>query len=83
MKFKLFTLACFLITGSLAKAQTTYQWKTGTSGGFAYKYVTNDPTKTRFYTLKNGLTVILSQNNKEPNITYKMAVRAEIGRAHV
>lgn len=76
MKFKLFTLACFLITGSLAKAQTTYQWKTGTSGGFTYKYVTNDPTKTRFYTLKNGLTVILSQNNKEPNITYKMAVRA-------
>lgn len=26
--------------------------------------------------VKNGLTVILSQNNKEPNITYKMAVRA-------
>jgi len=76
MKFKLITLACFLITGTLANAQTSYQWKTGTSGGFTYKYVTNDPTKSRFYTLKNGLTVILSQNNKEPNITYKMAVRA-------
>jgi predicted Zn-dependent peptidase len=75
MKFKLFTLACFLITGTLAQAQT-YQWKTGTSGGYTYKYVTNDPTKSRFYTLKNGLTVILSQNNKEPNIVYKMAVRA-------
>ncbi|PWS27291.1 peptidase M16 [Pedobacter yonginense] len=76
MKLKLFTLACFLITGSFAQAQTSYQWKTGTSGGYTFKYVTNDPTKTRFYTLKNGLTVILSQNNKEPNIVYKMAVRA-------
>lgn len=75
MKFKLITLACFLVTGTLAQAQT-YQWKTGTSGGYSYKYVTNDPTKSRFYTLKNGLTVILSQNNKEPNIVYKMAVRA-------
>jgi len=76
MKFKLITLACFLVIGSFAKAQITYQWKTGTSAGYTYKYVTNDPTKTRFYTLKNGLTVILSQNNKEPNIVYKMAVRA-------
>ncbi|KQN38428.1 peptidase M16 [Pedobacter sp. Leaf41] len=76
MKIKLFTLACFLVASSAAKAQTAYQWKTGTSGGYSYKYVTNDPTKSRFYTLKNGLTVILSQNNKEPNITYKMAVRA-------
>ncbi|UKT62788.1 M16 family metallopeptidase [Pedobacter mucosus] len=76
MKFKLFTLACILISSSFAKAQTSYQWKTGNSGGFTYKYVTNDPTKSRFYTLKNGLTVILSQNNKEPSITYKMAIRA-------
>ncbi|WP_443936476.1 insulinase family protein [Pedobacter sp. MW01-1-1] len=76
MKFKFLTLACFVIVGTFAKAQNTYQWKTGNSGGYAFKYVTNDPTKTRFYTLKNGLTVILSQNNKEPNIVYKMAVRA-------
>lgn len=69
-------MACFLVVSSAVKSQGTYQWKTGNAGGYAYKYVTNDPTKTRFYTLKNGLTVILSQNNKEPNITYKMAVRA-------
>jgi len=75
MKFKLFTLACFLITGTFVKAQT-YQWKTGTSGGYTYKYVTNDPSSTRFYTLKNGLTVILSPNNKEPNIQFRMSVRA-------
>ena len=57
-------------------AQSTYQWKTATSGGYAYKYVTNDPSKTRFYMLKNGLTVILSPNNKQPNIEFRMAVRA-------
>lgn len=76
MKFKLFCMACLLVVGHLVNAQTQYLWKTASSGGYTYKYVTNDPTKTRFYTLKNGLTVILSQNNKEPKITYKMAVRA-------
>ncbi|MBB6500947.1 M16 family metallopeptidase [Pedobacter cryoconitis] len=76
MKFKLFNFACFLIVSTVAQAQTVYQWKTGTSGGYTYKYVTNDPTKTRFYTLKNGLTAILSQNSKEPKIVFKMAVRA-------
>ncbi|MGY3055404.1 putative Zn-dependent peptidase [Pedobacter sp. UYEF25] len=76
MKIKTLVLLFFLLSGFLVKAQTVYQWKTGSSAGYTYKYVTNDPTKTRFYTLKNGLTVILSQNNKEPNIVYKMAVRA-------
>lgn len=76
MKIKLLTATCFLITVIFANAQNSYLWKTGTSGGYAFKYVTNDPTKSRFYVLKNGLTVILSQNNNEPNIVYKMAVRA-------
>ncbi|PST82359.1 peptidase M16 [Pedobacter yulinensis] len=76
MKHKLFTVACFLITGLSASAQQLYQWKTTTSGGYTYKYVTNDPTRSRFYTLKNGLTVILSPNAKEPNIEFRMAVRA-------
>lgn len=76
MKQKLFTLACFLVTGVTAFAQNTYQWKTTSSGGYTYKYVTNDPTKSRFYILKNGLTVILSPNSKEPSIEYRMAVRA-------
>lgn len=75
MKLKL--MLVFLLLGAkITYAQQTYEWKTGASGGYMYKYVTNDPTKTRFYTLKNGLTVILSQNNKEPSIIYKMAVRA-------
>ncbi|WP_222536889.1 M16 family metallopeptidase [Pedobacter polysacchareus] len=53
-----------------------YQWKTASSAGYSYKYITNDPAKARFYTLKNGLTVILSENKKEPRITSKIAVRA-------
>jgi predicted Zn-dependent peptidase len=76
MKQKLLLWAGLLFTGSSLMAQTGYQWKTATSGGYTYKYVSNDPTKARFYTLKNGLTVILSPNTKEPNIEFRMAVRA-------
>lgn len=75
MKNKLL-LALFLYTGMGAMAQSAYQWKTASSGGYTYKYVTGDPTKSRFYTLKNGLTVVLSQNAKEPVIEFRMAVRA-------
>ncbi len=60
-----------------AFAQTTsYQWKEATSGGYTYKYVTNDPAKARFYTLKNGLTVILSPTPKDPRIQCFVAVKA-------
>ncbi|WP_316750976.1 M16 family metallopeptidase [Pedobacter gandavensis] len=76
MKNKLMLLACFLIAGTSLMAQSGFQWKTASSGGYTYKYVTNDPTKSRFYTLKNGLTVILSPNTKEPTIEFRMSVRA-------
>ncbi|MGF1922632.1 MAG: insulinase family protein [Bacteroidia bacterium] len=76
MKLKLIFLTFLLFLGSILSAQTLYQWKTVTSNGYTYKYVTNDPSKSRFYTLKNGLTVILSPNTKEPNIQFRMSVRA-------
>lgn len=57
-------------------AQQTYQWKTAKSGGYEYKYVENDPSHARFYTLKNGLTVILSPSNKEPRVQTYIAVKA-------
>jgi predicted Zn-dependent peptidase len=76
MKLKLLIFACLLFTGKNLLAQSTYQWKTATANGYTYKYVTNDPSKSRFYTLKNGLTVILSPNTKEPNIQFRMSVRA-------
>lgn len=60
---------CLLLLASsmstIAEAQQKkYEWKEGTSGGYTYKYIVNDPMKARFYTLKNGLTVILSVNKK-------------------
>lgn len=59
------------------QAQTGgYEWKTATSGGYTYKYVSNDPAKARFYTLKNGLTVILSPTNKDPRIQCYVATKA-------
>jgi predicted Zn-dependent peptidase len=76
MKKKLLFIAGFLVAGSGLMAQTNYQWKTASAGGYTYKYVINDPSKSRFYTLKNGLTVILSPNDKEPNIEFRMAIRA-------
>jgi peptidase, M16 family len=64
------------IASSLSAFGQNYQWKEAESAGYTYKYVTNDPTNARFYTLKNGLTVILSPTNKEPRIQCYVAVRA-------
>ena len=44
--------------------------------GYKYETVTNDPFKARIYTLDNGLKVYLSQNQDEPRIQTKIAVRA-------
>ncbi len=57
-------------------AQQKFDWKEGTSAGYSYKFVENDPTQSRFYTLKNGLTVILSPTKKEPRIQAYIAVKA-------
>ena len=66
--FKQFLLVLLLATTVTAFAQTgKYEWKEASSGGYTYKYVTNDPAKARFYTLKNGLMVILSQQNRPFN----------------
>ena len=60
----------------IASSQEKYQWKEATSAGYKYRYVQNDPMKARFYTLKNGLSVIFSVNNKEPRIQTLISVRA-------
>jgi predicted Zn-dependent peptidase len=74
MKFWLVILMAVSIQS--LSAQGKFEWKDAVSGGYAYKYVTNDPMKARFYTLKNGLTVVLSVNKKEPRISVKIPVRA-------
>ncbi|TWR29360.1 insulinase family protein [Mucilaginibacter pallidiroseus] len=77
MKLRL-TLMLLLMGGYSAhlSAQNNYAWKTATGGGYTYKYVTGDPTHSRFYTLKNGLTVILSPTDKQPRIQAYIAVKA-------
>ncbi|RYY67864.1 MAG: insulinase family protein [Chitinophagaceae bacterium] len=65
----------FVSAGAMAQAPK-FEWKEATSGGYTYKYVTNDPSKARFYTLKNGLTVVLSPTNKDPRIQSYVAVKA-------
>lgn len=64
------------IFSGIVAAQDKYEWKKGGDGKYSYKYVTNDPQKVRFYTLENGLQVILHVNKKEPRVVYKMVVRA-------
>jgi hypothetical protein len=45
-----------------------YTWSKSSSNGFEYQFVKNDPMKSRFYILKNGLTVILSENKETPRL---------------
>ncbi|MCI0920471.1 M16 family metallopeptidase [Sphingobacterium rhinopitheci] len=56
--------------------QKAYKWEKATESGYSYQYVSNDPTHSRFYILKNGLTVILSPNKKEPRIQTYIATKA-------
>src|SRR5690349_15656961 len=76
LNLKVIAGVLLLFTTIVSSAQNKYQWKEATSAGYKYKTVTNDPMKARFYTLKNGLTVILSRNNKTPRIKTLIAVRA-------
>jgi len=75
LKNKLF-IALFLLSSTAIAQQKTTQWATATAAGYTYKYVVNDPTKARFYTLKNGLTVILSATSKDPRIQCYIATKA-------
>lgn len=66
-----------LFTGNTLFSQIVgHQWKEAIGNGYTYKYVTGDPAKARFYTLKNGLTVILSTTSKDPRIQCYIATKA-------
>lgn len=70
--FLLLVLTFFIMT---TNAQI-YKTKTVTdSKGYTYETVTNDPSNSRIYTLKNGLKVYLSRNNDEPRIQTYIPVR--------
>lgn len=76
LRILVFTL--FATVHSLAQMPTEYVTASYSSldGKYTWDEVTGDPTGTRFYTLKNGLTVILSPNRMEPRIMCLFVTRA-------
>jgi predicted Zn-dependent peptidase len=77
--FKNLFFALFLLsqTGNIRSQEVFSSIQQGTSpGGISYTYIENDPAMARYYTLKNGLTVIISQNKEKPRIQTLMAVKA-------
>jgi zinc protease len=57
--------------------QQPYRTHSGSdSQGYKYEEVSNDPTKTRIYTLNNGLKVYLSVNKDEPRVMSLIATHA-------
>ncbi len=74
--FKTSFAALVLLVWSTAVVYAQHEWKEAEAGGYKYKYVTNDPMQARFYTLANGMTIILSPTNKEPRLKVYFAVKA-------
>jgi len=73
---KLTLTVATVFASAVGIAQNQFEWKQASGNGYNYKYVSSDPTKARFYTLKNGLTVILSPTKKDPRIQAYIAVKA-------
>ena len=76
---KLFlTISLCMIVNFTLQAQENYTWVTKKSpdGKYTYKTVENDPMKVRTYTLKNGLTVMMSVNKNTPRIQTFIATKA-------
>jgi predicted Zn-dependent peptidase len=72
-KFSILLIALLAIVNiSFSQVEQTAKDKYGNT----YKYYTNDPSNSRWYTAKNGLTVILSENKETPRIQTLIAVKA-------
>lgn len=70
---KLTFIGCFVLSlPILAQFKTTTHTD---KNGYTYETVENDPSKTRVYTLPNGLKVYLAQNKDEPRIQTYIPVR--------
>src|SRR4051812_12629970 len=78
MKRRILSLVALCLFSFGAMAGGNYQWvvKKSPDGKFTYKTIENDPMKVRVYTLKNGLTVMLSVNNIAPRIQTFIATKA-------
>jgi len=74
MNVRTYSLAflAFLTFSVFAQQPETKSDKNGNT----YTSYTNDPTNSRWYTLENGLTVILSQNSVKPRVQTLIATKA-------
>ncbi len=73
----LFSLGAFVSFAQVTLIKTNDEVVTITSAdGHQYKTFKNDPLKSRWYTLNNGLTVILSPNKTTPRIQTLIATKA-------
>lgn len=76
-KLLLFAFIVAFTFGACTNKTVKYETQTITdTNGYTYETVSNDPLKTRVYTLKNGLKIYLSQNTDEPRVTCLVGVRA-------
>jgi predicted Zn-dependent peptidase len=80
MKKSLLLIVCLLGIKVFAQSPTAQtvveELKTSPDGKFSYVVYKNDPLKSRWYTLENGLTVILSPNASKPRIQTLIATKA-------
>jgi predicted Zn-dependent peptidase len=76
---KIFTLLAifgFLLFANAQNKDFSKEAITSADGLYTYTIVKNDPMKVRTYVLKNGLTVMLAVNKKEPRIQTYIATKA-------
>lgn len=69
-------LLCIQLQTQAQNKSFVAETKTSADGKYTYTQVSNDPLKARTYVLKNGLTVILAENHKEPRIQTYIATKA-------
>ena len=75
MNNKILTVLILLFCAGFAFAQ--FEVKTAKdSNGMSYSYIPGDPFAGRIYTLSNGMKVCLSRNDRKPQISTYIAVRA-------
>ena len=71
------SLSLLLLLSLGLKAQVNYAtYGNNTHGKYTYTVVSGDPTKSRWYVLPNGLTVILSVNKDQPRVQTLVATKA-------
>jgi hypothetical protein len=79
-KFVLFIAVVFTLNAFAQDAGVInpvhLQINTSPDGAYTYKSYQSDPLKSRWYTLPNGLTVILSPNPTTPRIQTLIATKA-------